>query len=65
MNARKVRETLGWKPRHDFDQGLAETVAWYRTNTAWADRVRSGAYRAYYDQQYAARLARGVQAAAK
>jgi dTDP-glucose 4,6-dehydratase len=65
MNARKVRETLGWKPRHDFDQGLGETVAWYRTNTEWASRVRSGAYRAYYDQQYAARLARGVQAAAK
>jgi dTDP-glucose 4,6-dehydratase len=65
MNARKIRETLGWKPRHEFDQGLAETVAWYRANTAWADRVRSGAYRAYYDQQYAARLARGVQAGAK
>jgi dTDP-glucose 4,6-dehydratase len=64
MNSRKVREALGWKPRHDFDQGLAETVAWYRANTEWADRVRSGAYRAYYDQQYAARLERGVQAGA-
>ena len=64
MNSRKVRETLGWKPRHDFDRGLAETVAWYRANTEWADRVRSGAYRDYYDQQYAARLARGVQAEA-
>jgi dTDP-glucose 4,6-dehydratase len=65
MNARKVRETLGWKPRHDFGQGLEETVAWYRANTEWASRVRSGAYRDYYDQQYAARLAHGVRTAAK
>jgi dTDP-glucose 4,6-dehydratase len=56
MNARKIREQLGWRPRHDFDQGLADTVAWYRANPAWADRIRSGAYRDYYEQQYAARL---------
>jgi len=65
MNARKVREGLGWKPRHDFEAGLAETVAWYRANGAWAERVRSGAYREYYDQQYAARLARSTEVAAK
>ena len=28
-----------------FEQGLAETVQWYRTHTRWVDRVRSGAYR--------------------
>jgi hypothetical protein len=26
-------------------------------NHAWTEGVRSGAYRAYYDRQYAARLA--------
>jgi dTDP-glucose 4,6-dehydratase len=59
MNAGKIRERLGWRPRHGFDDGLAETVAWYRANGAWSDRVRSGAYRDYYEQQYAARLAQG------
>jgi dTDP-glucose 4,6-dehydratase len=59
MNARKLREELGWRARHDFEQGLAATVAWYRANRAWADNVRSGAYRDYYDRQYGARLARG------
>jgi len=59
MNARKIREELGWRPRHTFDDGLAATVAWYRNNRAWSDGVRSGAYREYYDRQYAARLARG------
>ena len=24
----KVKETLGWQPRHDLESGLAETVRW-------------------------------------
>jgi dTDP-glucose 4,6-dehydratase len=55
-NAHKIRRELGWRPRRSFDEGLAETVAWYRANDAWASRARSGAYRAYYEQQYAIRL---------
>jgi len=60
MNSRKIREQLGWRPRHGFEDGLAETVAWYRANGAWSDGVRSGAYRDYYEQQYAGRLAAGA-----
>ncbi|HXU62700.1 MAG TPA: dTDP-glucose 4,6-dehydratase [Polyangia bacterium] len=53
MDSRKVREELGWRPQRDFTQGLAETVAWYRANGEWSARVRSGAYREYYERQYA------------
>jgi dTDP-glucose 4,6-dehydratase len=60
MNSRKIREQLGWRPRHEFEKGLADTVAWYRDNSAWSEHVRSGAYRDYFDRQYAARLAGGV-----
>jgi len=59
MNARKIRDGLGWNPRHDFARGLAETVRWYKDNPEWSARVRSGAYRDYYDRQYATRLAQG------
>jgi dTDP-glucose 4,6-dehydratase len=59
MNSTKIRQALGWQPRHVFEDGLAATVAWYRDNRAWTDGVRSGAYRDYYDRQYAARLAAG------
>jgi dTDP-glucose 4,6-dehydratase len=34
VDATKLRE-LGWSPAHAFDDGLAETIAWYRANEAW------------------------------
>jgi dTDP-glucose 4,6-dehydratase len=49
---------LGWAPRHSFDAGgLAETVEWYRENREWWEPIKSGDYKRYYEQQYAARLA--------
>jgi dTDP-glucose 4,6-dehydratase len=48
---------LGWSPRHSFDSGgLADTVEWYRENREWWEPIKSGDYRAYYEQQYAQRL---------
>jgi dTDP-glucose 4,6-dehydratase len=48
---------LGWAPQHSIaDSGLALTVAWYRDNRAWWEPIKSGEYRAYYEQQYAERL---------
>jgi dTDP-glucose 4,6-dehydratase len=26
---------LKWKPRHDFEEGLAETIEWYKANESW------------------------------
>jgi len=56
MNSALIRRELGWSPQHDFEHGLADTVTWYRDNAPWCQHVRSGAYRSYYDEQYAARL---------
>jgi CDP-glucose 4,6-dehydratase len=30
----KARQTLGWRPKERFDQGIEETIAWYRTYLA-------------------------------
>ena len=57
MKTDKIRAELAWRPQHAFDGGLAETVAWYRSNQAWTAGVRSGAYREYYERQYGKRLA--------
>jgi dTDP-glucose 4,6-dehydratase len=56
LDDQKLRD-LGWAPARTFEEGLAETVEWYRSNRAWWEPIKSGAYRAYYEQQYAARLA--------
>ncbi len=48
---------LGWKPAWAFDEGLAQTVDWYREHRAWWEPIKSGEYRAYYDEQYGSRLA--------
>ena len=38
----KIR-TLGYAPQHRFEEGLAETVAWYRANEAWWRPLKSKA----------------------
>jgi dTDP-glucose 4,6-dehydratase len=58
VDSSKVR-ALGWSPAHNFkDGGLEETVAWYRESRAWWEPIKSGEYRAYYEEQYGKRLAR-------
>ncbi|HAA62797.1 MAG TPA: dTDP-glucose 4,6-dehydratase [Planctomycetaceae bacterium] len=54
-----AEDELGWKPTVSFDEGLADTVEWYLQNAGWVERVRSGAYREYYEQQYGKRLGEG------
>ena len=55
LDCAKLR-ALGWRPQHTFDDGLADTVAWYRDNRSWWEPLKSGEYRAYYERQYAERL---------
>jgi dTDP-glucose 4,6-dehydratase len=47
-----IETELGWQPRETWEGGLRKTIEWYRDNAAWLERVRSGAYRAYYERQY-------------
>ena len=47
---------LGWTPGRSLQDGLAETVEWYRDNRTWWEPIKSGEYREYYEQQYAERL---------
>jgi dTDP-glucose 4,6-dehydratase len=48
---------LGWEPKHPFEDGLQETVAWYSDNRSWWEPLKSGEFRDYYSQQYDERLA--------
>jgi dTDP-glucose 4,6-dehydratase len=54
LDSAKTR-ALGWAPAHRFDDALAATVAWYRDHETWWRPIKSGAFRAYYEQQYGRR----------
>ena len=45
IDASKISSELGWRPRHDFESGLRDTVRWFLDNRGWWERVMSGAYR--------------------
>jgi len=48
---------LGWAPEVPFEQGLAATVDWYRSNEWWWRPIKQHdeAFRAYYATQYGSR----------
>lgn len=52
IDAGKVKRDLGWTPKVMMAEGLAETARWYLANQVWMDRVTSGDYQQYYEQQY-------------
>lgn len=54
IDCSKIERSLGWRPAISFEQGLRDTVRWYREHTAWVARIRSGEYRKYYQRQYGA-----------
>ena len=52
IDARKMKDDLGWEPQIDFNDGLAETVQWYINNEPWWQAIKTGQYLKYYEQQY-------------
>jgi dTDP-glucose 4,6-dehydratase len=43
LDATKIRTELGWAAARGFDEGLAETVDWYRDNRAWWEPLKARA----------------------
>lgn len=52
LSCHKIERDLGWKPSIGLDEGLSQTVEWYRANPDWVDRIRVGEYRSYYEKYY-------------
>jgi len=53
LDTSKLR-SLGWAPEVPFEQGLRDTVDWYRGNEWWwrAIKEQDPAFRSYYNAQY-------------
>lgn len=52
IRAYKIKAELGWEPMIDFEQGIRSTIQWYMNNEEWWRRVKSGAYKEYYEKWY-------------
>jgi|SRR5579872_1809876 len=48
----KMEKEFGWKPEVPLDEGLRQTVEWYKANGKWMAGVRDGAYLSYYEKYY-------------
>jgi len=49
-------EKLGWQPEYDFEEGMQETVEWYKNNEDWWRKIKSGEYLKFYKEQYGREL---------
>lgn len=48
----KIQTELGWQPSVSLEEGLAQTVEWFKENEAWWKSVKSGEYQKYYEKRY-------------
>jgi dTDP-glucose 4,6-dehydratase len=52
LRCQAIEDDLGWRPTISLQEGLQQTVEWYKTNQVWLTGVRGGAYRFYYEKYY-------------
>ena len=42
IDSSKAHRELQWKPRHQHEEGIRETIDWYVANRAWWQALRQG-----------------------
>jgi len=48
----KAEGELRWKAQIGLDDGLRQTIDWYKNNQDWIAAIRDGEYRHYYEKYY-------------
>lgn len=56
IDSTKIQNELGWKPAHNFEDGIRKTINWYKDNESWWKKVMSGEYMKYYEQNYSHKI---------
>ena len=52
IDASKIANELGWKPKETFETGIRKTVEWYLSHKDWVDHVKNGDYKTWMNKQY-------------
>ena len=52
IDCTKAKTELGFVPAKTFEEGLAETVAWYRDHQDWWRPLKGASFQEYYQQHY-------------
>ena len=55
VDASRLRDELGWRPKVPFEQGLRETIKWYKDHRSWIKNLKTGDYMYYYQKMYSDR----------
>lgn len=55
IDSTKIKNELGWEPVFDLEKALGETVAWYKNNKSWWQKLKNKSYEKYYEKQYVKR----------
>jgi dTDP-glucose 4,6-dehydratase len=59
IDAAKVHDSLGWKPKVRLAEGLRETLRWYVKNPRWVESMKSGEHRQWVEKNYGKRAEAG------
>jgi dTDP-glucose 4,6-dehydratase len=49
-------KALGWQPQHTPEEAVRQTARWYAENEWWWRKIKTGAFKEYYETQYGDRL---------
>jgi dTDP-glucose 4,6-dehydratase len=56
LNIQKIKEDLGWQPRHTMQQGLLDTVTWYLAHPDWVSTIhKQKEYQDWLEENYTRR----------
>jgi dTDP-glucose 4,6-dehydratase len=53
-------KVLGWQPQHTPEEAVRQTARWYADNEWWWRKIKSGAFKEYYETQYGDRLRKTI-----